>query len=195
MYLQPLFTDLILADLINTQSIPSSRLSIKYWMDLLSSWVTIQFVLCISQWAIGNCSQTADSNQICVRTPAKAFITCGCHLGPCQEPQVCGICCFFLIHKVSSTGEQNWMASACFVPEGFMETHLPVSFCTLRKHSDYSAVLLFLGVKSFDILLVLFDLWTAPSVWKCENFVDSWEGNRSKPLTGRNAVPNVKFLW
>lgn len=68
MYLQALFTDLILADLINTQSIPSSRLSIKYWMDLLSSWVTVQFVLCISQWAIGNCPQTADSNQICVRT-------------------------------------------------------------------------------------------------------------------------------
>lgn len=44
------------------------------------------------------------------------------------------------------------------------KTHLPVSFYALRKHSDYSAVLLFLGVKSFDILLVLFDLWAAPSV-------------------------------
>lgn len=72
--------------------------------------------------------------------------------------------------------------------------HLPVSFYTLRKHSDYSAVLLCLGVKSFDILLILFDSWTTPSVGKCKNFVGSWEGNRSKPLTGRNAVPNVKFL-
>lgn len=77
-----------------------------------------------------------------------------------SDIEVCGICCFFPIHKVSSIGEGNSIESASFVCEEFLLTsiHLLISFYALRNHSDYSGVFLFLDVKSSGILVILFDL-------------------------------------
>lgn len=40
----------------------------------MNSWVTIQFVLYISQWTIGNYSQSADFNQIYITTSARILL-------------------------------------------------------------------------------------------------------------------------
>lgn len=60
--------------------------------------------ICPLHFTVSHCKLLSDSTQICARISAKAFFTHGCHQGQRQEPQVCGTCCFFRIHKLSSIG-------------------------------------------------------------------------------------------